>query len=65
VCDVQPKSIKIGSAGCGGKAEDGWESGQHVKEQTLETNVRNSVCHANIEHGLRQLAADLIQMAKC
>ncbi len=40
-------------------AGPGWEGGQHhdVKRKKRETNVRNSLCHATIEHGLRQLAA--------
>jgi hypothetical protein len=35
----------------------GWEQGRHAKERMRETSVRNSLCRATVEHGLRQLAA--------
>ncbi len=35
----------------------GWEGGQRVKGRKRVTNVRNRLCRATVEHGLRQLAA--------
>jgi hypothetical protein len=35
----------------------GGPGGQHAKGQKQETDVRNRLCRATVEHGLRQIAA--------
>jgi hypothetical protein len=53
-CVVQPQDRRsmMWMEGVGG-----WEGGQHANGPKRETNVRNRLCCATKEHGLRQLAA--------